>query len=177
MMTASTRLIACAAIVAALASCSGQHESQQAQPEAAVPSSSAQTGVAADTRAAVRTVIERFGRQMQKISTLAPPEAVRRELPTVYGNLLSPTLLADWQAHPDRVIGREGSSPWPARIEVAQIDCARRNTCRATGKVDYITSNELARGGVFMRRVITLQLAHTGPGWRITSVHLKPARD
>ena len=177
-MTASTRLIACVAVVLALAGCSGQHGSEQAHPKVTVPSSSMQTGTAAaDTRSAVRTVIERFGRQMQKISTLAPPEAVRRELPTVYGNLLSSTLLADWQAHPDRVIGREGSSPWPARIEVAQIDCARRNTCRATGKVDYITSNELARGGVFMRRVITLQLAHTGQGWRITSVHLTPARD
>lgn len=177
MMTASTRLMICVATMLTLAGCSGQNESQQAQ--VAVPSSSTQAGAAAaaDARAAVRAVVERFGQQMQKVSTLAPPEAVRRELPTVYGKVLSRELLADWRVHPDRAIGREGSSPWPARIEAGQIDCARANTCRATGKVDYITSNELAHGGVFMRRAISLQLARTGQGWRITAVRLHPVRD
>ena len=165
------------AAVLALAGCSSHNESQQPQANAA-PSSSPQASAAtADTHAAVRKVVERFGLQMQKVSTLAPPEAIRHELPQVYGNVLSAELLADWKAHPDHAVGREGSSPWPARIEIEQIECARNDGCRATGNVDYITSNEVAHGGIFMRRAITLQLARTSLGWRITAVHLKPSRE
>lgn len=121
-------------------------------------------------------MVERFGKRMQEISVLAPPDAVRAELPKAYGGLLSPELLKTWQAHPDQIIGREGSSPWPARIEIKQLDCSA-NACRVAGDVDYITSNEVAHGGVFMRRGITLELAGTAHGWRITVVHLEAARD
>lgn len=121
-------------------------------------------------------MVERFGKQMQKISVLAPPDAVREELPKAYGDLLSPELLKAWQAHPGQIIGREGSSPWPDRIGVKQIDCATNSACRVTGDVDYITSNEVAHGGVFMRRAITLDVTSSGSGWRIASVHLEPAR-
>lgn len=120
---------------------------------------------------------ERFGKQMQKVPVLAPPDAVREELSKAYGGLLSPELLKAWQAHPDRIIGREGSSPWPDRIGIKQVDCATNSACRVSGDVDYITSNEVAHGGVFMRRAITLEVAHSGSDWRITSVHLQPARD
>ena len=166
----------------ALAGCSSHNEPQQPATAGATAQSSAAntaTSVApkAEPRAAVRQVVEHFGLQMQKVSMLAPPEAIRRELPQVYGNVLSPELLADWKAHPDHAVGREGSSPWPARIELGHIDCASSNMCRATGNVDYITSNEVAHGGVFMRRAITLQLARTGERWRIDAVHLKPARE
>lgn len=114
---------------------------------------------------------------MQAISTLAPPEAIREELPQVYGGLLSPALLADWKAHPDRVVGRNyGSSPWPARIEIASVHCTTPDTCHVTGKVDYITSNEVEHGGVFMRRGIALDVAHTGEGWRIAAARLAPDR-
>lgn len=167
----------CVATVFALAGCSGHNESPQPQSRAAASSPAHATVAAADTHAAVRKVVEHFGQQMQKVSTLAPPEAIRRELPAVYGAVLSPKLLADWKAHPDHAIGREGSSPWPARIEIGQIVCPHPDACHATGKVDYITSNEVAHGGVFMRRAIALQLARNGHDWRITAVRLQPARD
>lgn len=113
---------------------------------------------------------------MQQISTLAPPGNIRDALPAVYGNLLSSSLLAEWQAHPDRVIGRDyGSSPWPSGIQVRGVECATPDTCRVTGQVDYITSNELEHGGVFMRRGITLDAARMQDGWRITAVRLAAA--
>ena len=121
-------------------------------------------------------MVERFGKQMQKISVLAPPDAVRGELPKAYGGLLSPELLKSWQAHPDQIIGREGSSPWPDRIGIKQVDCAADDACRVTGDVDYITSNEVEHGGVFMRRAITLDVTHSGNDWRIAAVQLGPAR-
>lgn len=119
-------------------------------------------------RAEIRALVERFGQHMQEVSTLAPPADIRAELPDVYRGLLTPALLAEWQAHTDRVVGRNyGSSPWPTRIEIGSVTCAAPVACRVTGQVDYVTSNELVHGGVFMRRGITLQVEHTQGGWRI----------
>lgn len=172
-MTIFKRVIPVLAAAALLAGCSSHNESQHASSAAAGSSS---TASASGARKAVRAVTERFGKRMQEISVLAPPDAVRAELPRVYGELLSPELLKTWQAHPDRIIGREGSSPWPDRIEVKQTDCATTGACRVTGDVDYVTSNEVSHGGVFMRRAITLDLTDSAKGWRITAVHLEPAR-
>jgi len=174
-MTLRKLPIACLAAATLLAGCSNQNEPQHAS-SAATSTSAASSATPDDTRKAARSVVERFGRRMQDISVLAPPDAVRAELPKAYGGLLSPALLKTWQAHPDQIIGREGSSPWPDRIEIKQLDCTT-NACRVTGDVDYITSNEVAHGGVFMRRDITLELAGTAYGWRITAVHLEAARD
>lgn len=128
-----------------------------------------------DASTEVRALVERFGKKMQEVSTLAPPEAVRGEVSGVYGSLLTPELLAAWKAHPDRVVGRNyGSSPWPSGIEIGQIACGNPDSCHVTGKVDYITSNEVEHGGVFQRRGITLDAAHTAQGWRIAAARLAP---
>lgn len=177
-MTKSERLIVCIATALVLGGCSSHNEPQHASSAAtgSPSASTASSATSADARKAVRSVVERFGKQMQKISVLAPPGAVREELPKAYGGLLSPELLKDWQAHPDQIIGREGSSPWPDRIEIKQVDCAADGACRVAGDVDYLTSNEVAHGGVFMRRAIALDMTRSGSDWRIASVHLGPAR-
>jgi len=178
-MNPCKRPIIILAVAALLAGCSSHNEPQHTSSSAAgSPSASTPSSATpADARQAVRSVVKRFGKQMQEISVLAPPDAVRQELPKAYGGLLSPELLKTWQAHPDRIVGREGSSPWPDRIEIRQVDCASGSTCQVTGDVDYITSNEVEHGGVFMRRAITLDVARSGSDWRISSVHLEPARD
>ena len=173
-MTIRKRLIPCLAATALLAGCSSHNEPQHASSAAAGSSSTSTTS--AQARHAARSVVERFGKRMQEISVLAPPDAVRAELPKAYGGLLSPELLKTWQAHPDQIIGREGSSPWPDHIEIKQLDCTA-SACRVTGDVDYITSNEVAHGGVFMRRAIALDVTRSGSDWRITSVQLQPARN
>jgi hypothetical protein len=174
-MTLRKLFIACLAAATLLAGCSNHNEPQHTS-SATASTNTPSSATAADTRKAARSVVERFGKRMQEIPVLAPPDAVRAELPKAYGGLLSPELLKTWQAHPDQIIGREGSSPWPDRIEIKQLDCSA-SACRVTGDVDYITSNEVAHGGVFMRRGITLELAGTAHGWRITGVHLEAARD
>lgn len=176
-MAARKSLILLIVVATALAGCSNHNEPQHAS-RATTDSSSASAAsraMAADAREAARAVTERFGKHMQEISVLAPPDVVRAELPEAYGGLLSPALLRTWQLHPEQIIGREGSSPWPDRIEIRQLDCTV-STCRVTGNVAYITSNEVAHGGVFMRRAITLELIHTTQGWRIAMVHLDPVR-
>lgn len=177
-MTTGKRLVPCLAAALILAGCSHPNEPQHASSGASGQSAASPASAAtpADARKAARSVAERFGKQMQKVPVLAPPDAVREELSKAYGGLLSPELLKAWQAHPDRIIGREGSSPWPDRIGIKQVDCATNGACRVSGDVDYITSNEVAHGGVFMRRAITLDLTATAHGWRIAAVHLEPAR-
>lgn len=159
-------LLAAATLLAACSPSGGP--TQSSAPATSTPHK------AGNASAAARKVVLQFGRQMQKISVLAPPDAVRAELPKVYGDVLSPKLLAAWQADPERTVGREGSSPWPQQIRIDSIDCDGRDTCRVTGKVDYVTSNEVEHGGVFMRRGITLAVARSDRGWRITSVKLAP---
>jgi hypothetical protein len=177
-MTDIERLMACLAAALLLAGCSSPNPPQHASsaPAGSATATAPSSVAPVDARKAARSIVERFGRQMQKISVLAPPDAVRAELTKAYGGLLSPELLATWQAHPDRIVGREGSSPWPDRIEIQQVDCATGNSCRVAGDVDYVTSDEVAHGGVFMRRAITLGLTGTAHGWRITAVQLEPAR-
>lgn len=177
-MTLRKRLVPCFVAAAVLAGCSNHNEPQHASSAAASSrsASTASSATVADARGAARSIVERFGKRMQEISVLAPPDAVRAELPRAYGGLLSPELLKTWQAHPDQIIGREGSSPWPDRIEINRLDCTA-SACRVVGNVDYITSNEVAHGGVFMRRAITLELTGTTRGWRIATVHLESARD
>ena len=172
-------VIACLAATILLAGCSSHNEPPHAFSAAAGSSTAAASSRASllAAQAAARAVAERFGRQMQKISVLAPAPAVREELPKVYGGLLSPQLLAQWRAHPDETIGREGSSPWPQRITVHRVDCGQPDACRVIGDVDYITSNEVAHGGVFKRRKISMEVARNGKDWRILSMRLKPARE
>lgn len=167
------RRLALLTVAALLGACSQTNS----PPQTSAPTAAATSGanVSSSHKAAAEAVARHFGRQMQKISVLAPPATVRAELPKVYGDLLSPELLATWQANPAQVVGREGSSPWPEKIEIDQVECADRENCRVIGKVDYVTSNEVEHGGVFMRRGITLAVARQDHGWRITSVHLAPA--
>ena len=178
-MTNLKRQVAGLAAALLLAGCSSSSEPQHpaSAPAGSSAANTSSGAAAAGARRAARSMAERFGKRMQQISVLAPPDAVRAELPKAYGGLLSPELQKDWQANPDRIIGREGSSPWPDRIAVKQVDCDTDTACRVAGDVDYMTSNEVAHGGVFMRRAITLELADTARGWRITAVHLEAARD
>lgn len=177
-MTIRKRLAPCLAAALLLAGCSNNNEPQHASSGASEQSSAslASTATPADARKAVRSVAERFGKQLQEVSVLAPPDAVREELHKAHAGLLSPELLKILQAHPDQAIGREGPSPWPDRIGIKQIDCTTNNACRASGDVDYITSNEVAHGGVFMRRAITLDMTRSGSDWRIAAVRLELAR-
>lgn len=173
------RILTCMAAALLLAACSSHHEtpsegaSGTGRPRPSQPAAGAVPSAAA--RTAVRAVVERFGKRMQTISVLAPANAVRGELAATYGTLITPGLMETWKAHPDKVVGREGSSPWPTQIVVHAIDCGGQDACHVTGKVDYVTSNEVEHGGVLYRRGIALDVARTASGWRIAAVKLGPA--
>ncbi len=119
----------------------------------------------------MRVLVERFGKQMQKVSVLAPPDAMRPHLKKVYGDLLTPDLLQAWLADSSKVVGREVSSPWPAGIDIDRIECPTTIRCHVQGSVRYITSNEVEHGGVAERRPVRLRVERSrGNGWRIAAV-------
>jgi hypothetical protein len=124
------------------------------------------TSAAAACGADARDVVDRFGRRMRDVSVLAPDTVVRRELRDAYGALATDSLLRAWESAPANAPGREVSSPWPARIEIATIEPADGG-CRVRGNVVYATSvDTTAAAG---RRSVTLVLRDSS-GWRISDL-------
>ncbi len=160
------------ALVLLLAGC-GQQEDAPAPQATSAASTASPAPVASADKTAVRDVVERFGKRMQKVSVLAPPDAMRPQLKKVYGDLLTPDLLQAWLADPSGVVGREVSSPWPAGIDIERIDCPTAIRCHVQGQVRYVTSNEVEHGGVAMRRPVRLRVERSnGNGWRIAAVEV-----
>lgn len=143
-------------------------------PDVAPATSKASTAAATSAdKAAVREVVEHFGTRMQKVSVLAPPDAMRPQLKKVYGDLLTPGLLQAWLNDPSKVVGREVSSPWPAGIDIEGIHCRTASRCRVKGQVRYVTSNEVEHGGVANQRPVRLHVEREDDdGWRIASVEV-----
>lgn len=121
---------------------------------------------------AVKSLVEAFGRQLQKVSLLAPDDVVRRSIEEHYGAFVSPALLAAWQRSPSNAPGRQTSSPWPDRIEVHAIEKRSETSYAVQGRVIEVTSVEKARGGVAATRPIALVVTRIGDRWLIDAVTL-----
>lgn len=65
---------------------------------------------------AAREAAVHFGTQIQNVSLLSPDAS--STLASLYGPLVTPELLALWQADPENAPGRITSSPYPSRIEI-----------------------------------------------------------
>ncbi|HET7662554.1 MAG TPA: hypothetical protein VFK31_02855 [Rhodanobacteraceae bacterium] len=159
------------ALILLMAGCGQQVGTPASETATAASTASPATAASAD-RIAVRDVVERFGKQMQKVSVLAPPDAMRPQLKKVYGDLLTPDLLRAWLADPSQAVGRDVSSPWPAGIDIDRIDCPTAIRCRVQGSVRYVTSNEVEHGGVAMRRPVRLHVERENRDWRIAAVEI-----
>lgn len=123
---------------------------------------------AVDGEAAVRALVEEFGRRLQMVSLLAPPDVVKEGMQEQYGELVSPDLLASWQADPENAPGRLTSSPWPDRIEIEKVEEAPGGSYQVVGYIVEVTSVEKASGGAAARHPVTLTVAKVGDRWLIT---------
>lgn len=156
----------------------GDHGSTAAQGQTAVEGSThagREAHLGGDGEAAVRAVVEEFGRRLKDVSLLAPEEIVAKSMEEHYGGLVSPELLERWKADPTSAPGRLVSSPWPDHIEVLTI------APRAQGESDgayevqgYIVekSSTDTEDGFSATRTITLVVTRTGDSWLITDVIL-----
>jgi len=62
-----------------------------------------------------------FGERLKEVSLLQTGPEYELMIERVYGDFLTPELLAVWQTYPDRALGRMTSSPWPDRIEIGTV--------------------------------------------------------
>ncbi len=125
-----------------------------------------------DDRAAVTSLVENFGKQLQKVSLLAPEDRVEENMQENYGDCVSPELLQKWGTDPQNAPGRLTLSPWPDRIEIQTIEKLTEQSYEVKGDVIEITSIETVKGGVAAKRPITLTVYKTGKRWLIDNVTL-----
>lgn len=95
--------------------------------------------IAPGEEAQVRELIEEFGTRLRDVSLLGPN--VEQEMATHYGPLVSPELLAAWQAAPTRAPGRQTSSPWPERIEIQQVQLRSATEYAVSAEIIELTSD------------------------------------
>lgn len=81
------------------------------------PAASSSVSNAEDS--AVRATVTEFGSKLKNVSLLAPDASA--QIAAQYGSYASPELIAQWQADVAAAPGRQTSSPWPDRIEVAAV--------------------------------------------------------
>lgn len=73
-------------------------------------------GFGTGSERAAREAVTHFGTEMQNVSLLSPDAS--STLASIYGPLVTPELLAEWQQNPEGAPGRLTSSPYPAGIEI-----------------------------------------------------------
>lgn len=156
--------IAAAALVACLGAAGCESGSSDAGPPANSQSPPAAAAAAAncDDRS-IREVIESFGERMQTVSLLAPAEVREDEIRTAYAALVTPALLREWLASPERAPGRVTSSPWPARVDILGIAAAPDGSCAVEGEVVYLTSADRAPGNATSRERVSLTVVPGTP--------------
>lgn len=120
--------------------------------------------------AAVRNVVENFGKTLRNVSLLSPTSA--QDMEENYKDFLDPALLAQWKEDPSKALGRLTSSPWPDGIEVLSIERFASDAYEVSGNIIEITSAEEAQGGIPAKRPVDLNVAKFEDRWLITSVSL-----
>ncbi|MGH9457098.1 MAG: hypothetical protein ACRD2J_05595 [Thermoanaerobaculia bacterium] len=134
-------------------------------PEAPAPASPAPAPEREpDFAAPITARVEAFGRQLQKVSLLGPPDQIRAAIEREYGPHVTAALLASWLEDPASAPGRVTSSPWPDRIEVVTIDERGDGEAGVAGEIIEMTST-----GEAGRKPVTMTLRLMGDAWLIAS--------
>jgi hypothetical protein len=108
-------------------------------------------------------VVEEFGRRMKNVPTSASLEIASKAVREEYGGLVDKLLLAVWEATPSRAPGRQVSSPWPERIEIA----SSTNSGAEVVVIGMIV--ETASAGVVRRVPVEIRLRPEGDSWVIAA--------
>jgi hypothetical protein len=121
----------------------------------------------ASTADTVAALVGAFGSQLASVSLLAPPDVLSREMRAQYSGLVAPALLDAWLEQPSLAPGRRVSSPWPARIDVLDVQPSDAGGYQVTGEVVYLTGEDVSRGGSAAREPVAIQVIREGGGLRI----------
>ena len=131
-------------------------------------------GDPAEQEAAVRVVVEEFGKKLQMVSLLAPADVLQKSMEENYGGLVEATLIRQWIANPVTAPGRLTSSPWPDRIDVNSVIMQQDGSFQVDGTLIEVTSAEQGTDKAAARRPITLHLVKSEEEWLIDQVTMGP---
>lgn len=118
--------------------------------------------------AAVKSVVENFGKVLKNVSLLSPTAS--QDIETNYKDFLDPALLAQWEADPSKAVGRLTSSPWPDRIEIVSIRQFGSGAYDVSGNIIEVTSLEEVQGGIASKRTIDLGVVKFDDSWLVAGV-------
>ena len=139
-----------------------------AQSESPDEASTADSSSVCD-ETAVSEAVEQLGRRLKDVSLSAPDSIAIRQIREAYAPLVTTELLDAWMLQPGDAPGRLTSSPWPDRIEVRSMEPIDDSVCRVDGDVVYLTSVEVAGGGVASHEPVLLRVQKVDAGWRVSS--------
>lgn len=112
--------------------------------------------------ASVRTVVTQFGKELKKVSLLAPDATGQIE--AHYASFVSDDLLARWRNDPEAAPGRLASSPWPACIEVVDIKKKGAGEFDVRGAIVFMTSTQNPT-----KEPVKITVEKLHDEWKITS--------
>ena len=120
----------------------------------------------------VRKLVEDFGKELQKVSLLAPEDLLIQSIKENYGSFITPDLLQKWLDDPQSTPGRMVSSPWPDHIDILDMEMNDKNQYTVNGEIVEVTSTELENGGAAARRPVTIIVRKIDGRWLISSLML-----
>ena len=106
----------------------------------------------------IASLVENFGKALVKVDKIAPEEEIAKSVKAYYTPFLTPDLLSEWASHPEKALGRVGSSPWPDRIEILSIEKIDKYTAKVKGYVVWVASGGNGTLEVFEKVPVVLVL-------------------
>ncbi|HWQ29573.1 MAG TPA: hypothetical protein VN549_01180 [Negativicutes bacterium] len=127
---------------------------------------------AVNDEAAVRNIVEDFGKKLQSVSLLAPQDVLEKSMKENYGEFVTQELIEKWISDPEKAPGRLTSSPWPDSIEMLAVERISDNECQVRGKIVEVANAEGSGTKTVAKRPITLDLKKTDGKWLISGAEL-----
>ena len=116
----------------------------------------------------VEQTVLAFGAALKSVSVLAPADSVAAAMDASYGAYVAPELLSQWKADPSKAPGRQTSSPWPDRIQIAQMK-ESGGAFIVDGTVVEVANGTGGAEDVVGTYPVQLRLEKRGTSWLITS--------
>lgn len=121
----------------------------------------------------IKQTISQFGKQLKKVSVLAPDSLLIPQMKQAYKPYITQELLQSWIENPSQAPGRKTSSPWPEKINIIQLTKIKNSLYKAKGKVVYITSKEKVNGGQAIEKTVVMEVEKMNEGvWKISKYML-----
>jgi len=138
---------------------------QRSKPRAAAEPDS--VAVARADSITVRNAVLDFGTRLKQVPLLAPDTTRMSAMQRHYSGLVSPMLIQRWAKSSAGAAGRRTSSPWPDRIEIANISRKSARVFLVDGAIVERTSSDSA--GISERIPVRLAVWKGAGKWLITS--------